>query len=547
MAIIPVILLNGTTADANEVMADFNEIYTDIDETNVPAGQKTGTGRFVLQDSPTINGAILVGVTLNNPTLTGTVAGGASYTSITLTNPTISGNVSGTPTFLGAVSFSSLATFNAGITLPTTQRVNLNVGGTTWIDEVVANNIRFVGASTELFRMTPTLNSSAVSLSIASTNRLYLDGGNDTYITESAANVINFFTGGINRFRINNPASYVEVINSSFVVDAGFPIFMDGGTNDYWVNSANGQNDLYANGILALRTTVAGNVDLQNQPGITDYTRGQHNHENAAGGGQLNASNVFNAGAVPVNRGGTGVTSSFTAGSVIFSNGSILTEDNANFFWDDGSNFLGLGTASPDSRGHLLGSTTAGARLRVENSGTGQAALLLENTVQEWTIRNSIGSGGFQIADTGGSALNRVSIPSDGSNISFDVGGATSSPTYTTTGRIHAASGTTVTVCTVPLLSSNTGCFILAKIAGKRWGAGQPTEYFIISGSADNNAGTLTLSAVATIANASSGGSTLSAVGLVASGTSILVQATANVGFDVDVVATAEWQIATGS
>jgi hypothetical protein len=37
-------------------------------------------------------------------------------------------------------------------------------------------------------------------------------------------------------------------------------------------------------------------------PTITDFTDAQHNHQNAAGGGQLNASSVFNTGTVPVAR-----------------------------------------------------------------------------------------------------------------------------------------------------------------------------------------------------------------------------------------------------
>jgi len=39
---------------------------------------------------------------------------------------------------------------------------------------------------------------------------------------------------------------------------------------------------------------------------------------------------------------------SFTAGSVIFSDGATLAQDNANFFWDDSNNRLGLGTTTPD-------------------------------------------------------------------------------------------------------------------------------------------------------------------------------------------------------
>ena len=60
-------------------------------------------------------------------------------------------------------------------------------------------------------------------------------------------------------------------------------------------------------------------------------------------------------GVVSVGGGGTGATS-FTAGSVIFSNGTILTEDNANLFWDDVNNRLGIGTALPVDELHIVGS-----------------------------------------------------------------------------------------------------------------------------------------------------------------------------------------------
>ena len=58
---------------------------------------------------------------------------------------------------------------------------------------------------------------------------------------------------------------------------------------------------------------------------------------------------------VTVANGGTGATG-FTAGSVIFSNGTILTEDNANLFWDDTNNRLGIGTATPLDTVHISGS-----------------------------------------------------------------------------------------------------------------------------------------------------------------------------------------------
>lgn len=50
---------------------------------------------------------------------------------------------------------------------------------------------------------------------------------------------------------------------------------------------------------------------------------------------------------------------SLTAGSVLFSNGTTIAQDNANFFWDDTNNRLGIGTGSPSSQLTLSGTNTA--------------------------------------------------------------------------------------------------------------------------------------------------------------------------------------------
>jgi hypothetical protein len=48
-----------------------------------------------------------------------------------------------------------------------------------------------------------------------------------------------------------------------------------------------------------------------------------------------------------------GDPSGFTEGSVIFAGNAVLAEDNANLFWDDANNRLGLGTASPQTQLHV--------------------------------------------------------------------------------------------------------------------------------------------------------------------------------------------------
>lgn len=59
--------------------------------------------------------------------------------------------------------------------------------------------------------------------------------------------------------------------------------------------------------------------------------------------------------------GGTNNAGPFTAGSVIFSSGTVLTQDNAHFFWDNTNKRLGIGTASPAYALQVIGDTSGGA------------------------------------------------------------------------------------------------------------------------------------------------------------------------------------------
>jgi hypothetical protein len=65
---------------------------------------------------------------------------------------------------------------------------------------------------------------------------------------------------------------------------------------------------------------------------------------------------VSPAGVLPPSGGGTGTSTVFTQGSVVFAGASgVYSQDNANFFWDDTNNFLGIGTALPAARLHVAG------------------------------------------------------------------------------------------------------------------------------------------------------------------------------------------------
>jgi hypothetical protein len=65
--------------------------------------------------------------------------------------------------------------------------------------------------------------------------------------------------------------------------------------------------------------------------------------------------------AVTVAQGGTGTSTAFTTGSVVFAGASgVYSQSNANFFWDNTNNRLGIGTASPASKLDVNGTIYGG-------------------------------------------------------------------------------------------------------------------------------------------------------------------------------------------
>ena len=81
------------------------------------------------------------------------------------------------------------------------------------------------------------------------------------------------------------------------------------------------------------------------------------------------------AGTLAVANGGTGTATALTPGSVVFAGASgVYSQDNAQLFWDDTNNRLGIGTATPSYTIHstgIIGSTLTGSA----TTGAGQLYL----------------------------------------------------------------------------------------------------------------------------------------------------------------------------
>jgi hypothetical protein len=88
------------------------------------------------------------------------------------------------------------------------------------------------------------------------------------------------------------------------------------------------------------------------------------------------------SGTLPIANGGTNNSSAYTAGSVIFSDGSKLTQDNSNFFWDDANNVLGLGTASPNtsSKLHVNGQSYLDGSVLINRGGGSGTVQIFDNS-----------------------------------------------------------------------------------------------------------------------------------------------------------------------
>ncbi len=137
----------------------------------------------------------------------------------------------------------------------------------------------------------------------------------------------------------------------------------------------------------------------------------------------VNGSGVLSAGAIGVSSGGTGTTTVFTPGSVVFAGASgVYSQNNNNFFWDNSNTRLGIGKSNPAVALDVNGNIAASALLvngatqyyRDTNAGS--------DITQQMGMRGSntgAGSGRFGIDfNTGGSdtGLNFGVINSGGVN-----------------------------------------------------------------------------------------------------------------------------------
>ncbi len=102
------------------------------------------------------------------------------------------------------------------------------------------------------------------------------------------------------------------------------------------------------------------------------------------------------SGVLPIANGGTNNSTAYTAGSVIFSNGTKLTQDNSNLFYDDTNNRLGIGNSAPTTALDVTGIGTFSSGLTLTTG-----ALNLTSTSGIFNLTSTAASGNaYSFTDT---------------------------------------------------------------------------------------------------------------------------------------------------
>jgi hypothetical protein len=210
-------------------------------------------------------------------------------------------------------------------------------------------------------------------------------------------------------------------------------------------------------------------------------------------------------GILPVANGGTGTATAFTAGSVVFAGASgIYSQDNANFFWDDANNRLGVGNASPGATLDVTGNirlSAANPNIELNNGGPMVYSPGVANTL-------SFATGGgpstpverFRIGSAGQWGIGGATYGTAGQV--FTSGGALAAPTWTTptTGTVTSVSGTgTVNGITLTGTVTTSGSLTLGGTLGGIANSQLTNSSITINGSAISLGGSVSVGTVTSV------------------------------------------------
>ncbi len=340
---LPYIFSSGTIIASAQVNANFAVCaLTDFSNTS-----NTGSGANVLGVSPTLTtpgigsgGALFAGSTFT-VTLKASASTTGSYTfTLPVSGGTTSGWVlstdgSGGTSWVAPATGSGLVVGGSPVTGGTSGYVLYNNGGTLGNIQAVTSSsassvvLRDANANiTSNAFYAGTTNAAAAGtttvLTAASTpNNIVTGSGGQTFQLPSA---LTLPIGATFTFNNNQSSGTISVNNNSSTLVVSVPSGAFTTVSLLTNGSAAGTWDTHA--------AVPSNVSWSTN--TLTWT------------GTIASGTTWNGAAIGTAYGGTGTSTAFTAGSVHFSGAAgVYSQNNAQFFWDNTNNRLGIGTSSP--------------------------------------------------------------------------------------------------------------------------------------------------------------------------------------------------------
>ncbi len=344
---------------------------------NLDSGAKVNNGTSTINIGPTNATVITIGNTSKNPTfsfngtgvvtvggtlgvtgattLAGLTAGASTLSSLTVTNNASIGGTLNVPT--GATTLVSL-TASTGLTL-TTGALNLTATSGT-LDWKLNNH-------NSAFKLRDNINNTAFFVADGVNGKIGIGDTTKFSSGNTAPGASLEVAGNSSQFRVaNTSGQYFQI---STAITGAVTLTATGTSPNIAISNLGGSGTKIVQadniGILSVVSSVGA---TQGGTGLTGYTLGDLLYSSASntlatlsgntsttkkflsqtGDGSISAAPVWSSislatdvsGLVPIANGGTGVSSAFALGSVIFSDGSKLAENSTNLNWDNTNNVL---------------------------------------------------------------------------------------------------------------------------------------------------------------------------------------------------------------
>ena len=242
----------------------------------------------------------------------------------------------------------------------------------------------------------------------------YWDGSKWNGLVDQSA--LNAFSGFVPNYAQSNASSVTTgtagaIIVSQSITTSGRPIQIIATGDANPPNAAWCQLQLYRDGVaIGKKLQAESSNGNENVPYCLNFidnpTAGTYTYSvrfvTGSGSfqfGEADGNNItllelgaWSAGTMPVSKGGTG-NSSYTAGSVMFSDGTNISQNNSSLFWENSNGRLGIGINNPTARLNIAG---GGVKIASSLGNTSTRPNLNTSSIGNYEIRG-VGGGSSQI------------------------------------------------------------------------------------------------------------------------------------------------------